>query len=283
MLAQLGPTQAGLVAQVLKSDPKAFDSFVQTMHAAGKTATDEAALELAKLPGEVQTIAQSAGQTGGQKFADTFVQQVALGLKPLSAIVAAAAADALAAAFTAGQVQAAADVANLHDKNEGAAAGMGGLAAPPPVGTPTAASGPGAPFSVGNPSGYPIVIGGHAEGHFAQVARAGDIRVWAEPETGGEAYIPLAPSKRAGSMAIAAQVANAFGQRLVPMAAGGAWGVAVSGGGPGGSAGPGISSADLNRLFDALKTRQRPVQMQNVFNEKIDPLHVARQIAWTSR
>lgn len=41
-----------------------------------------------------------------------------------------------------------------------------------------------------------------AENHVAQIAPAGAMRLWAEPETGGEAYIPLAPSKRDRSLAI---------------------------------------------------------------------------------
>lgn len=40
------------------------------------------------------------------------------------------------------------------------------------------------------------------ENHQAEIAPGGAWRVWAEPETGGEAYIPLAPAKRARSMAI---------------------------------------------------------------------------------
>lgn len=44
--------------------------------------------------------------------------------------------------------------------------------------------------------------GGFHEDHTAQIAPAGAWRVWAEPETGGEAYIPLAPSKRERSLAI---------------------------------------------------------------------------------
>lgn len=43
---------------------------------------------------------------------------------------------------------------------------------------------------------------GGLEVHNAQIAPAGAMRVWAEPETGGEAYIPLAPVKRARSLAI---------------------------------------------------------------------------------
>ncbi|GAA4176597.1 phage tail tape measure protein [Gryllotalpicola koreensis] len=40
------------------------------------------------------------------------------------------------------------------------------------------------------------------EQHVAQIAPAGAWRVWAEPETGGEAYIPLSPAKRERSTAI---------------------------------------------------------------------------------
>jgi TP901 family phage tail tape measure protein len=40
------------------------------------------------------------------------------------------------------------------------------------------------------------------EQHVAQIAPAGSWRVWAEPETGGESYIPLAPAKRERSMSI---------------------------------------------------------------------------------
>lgn len=44
--------------------------------------------------------------------------------------------------------------------------------------------------------------GGIRESHIAQIAPAGAMRVWAEPETGGEAYIPLSPAKRARSIAV---------------------------------------------------------------------------------
>lgn len=45
--------------------------------------------------------------------------------------------------------------------------------------------------------------GGFKENHRAMIASPSpDLRVWAEPETGGEAYIPLAASKRARSTAI---------------------------------------------------------------------------------
>lgn len=62
--------------------------------------------------------------------------------------------------------------------------------------------------------------GGGKENHTAQIARAGAWRIWAEPETGGEAYIPLAPAKRERSTAIAAKVADLFGYSLVDKATG---------------------------------------------------------------
>lgn len=59
------------------------------------------------------------------------------------------------------------------------------------------------------------------EDHRAQIARGGAMRLWAEPETGGEAYIPLAQSKRGRSTAILSAVASRFGYGLLPMAGGG--------------------------------------------------------------
>nr|WP_206325891.1 MULTISPECIES: hypothetical protein [unclassified Streptomyces] len=58
------------------------------------------------------------------------------------------------------------------------------------------------------------------ERHIAQIARPGEWRLWAEPETGGEAYIPLAPSKRQRSTAILDEVARMFGGRVVYFANG---------------------------------------------------------------
>lgn len=58
------------------------------------------------------------------------------------------------------------------------------------------------------------------EEHVAQIARAGTWRVWAEDETGGEAYIPLAPGKRARSVAILEEVARRFGMAVTAQARG---------------------------------------------------------------
>lgn len=53
---------------------------------------------------------------------------------------------------------------------------------------------------------------GGMESHFAQIARQGSpTRMWNEPETGGEAYIPLDPSKRTGALDVLGQVMSEFG------------------------------------------------------------------------
>ena len=57
--------------------------------------------------------------------------------------------------------------------------------------------------------------GGAREDHRAQIARGGEWRVWAEPETGGESYIPLAKSKRKRSTEILAKTADIFGLSVV--------------------------------------------------------------------
>jgi len=57
---------------------------------------------------------------------------------------------------------------------------------------------------------------GGRENHIAQFARAGTTRVWAEPETGGEWYIPAAPAKRGRSTQVLAEAADEFGYTLTP-------------------------------------------------------------------
>lgn len=73
--------------------------------------------------------------------------------------------------------------------------------------------GPGRSHANGGVVSY-YANGGVRENHVAQIAAAGSWRVWAEPETGGEAYIPLAQSKRVRSTAILATVADKFGLTL---------------------------------------------------------------------
>ncbi|MYR07455.1 hypothetical protein GTV32_14585 [Gordonia sp. SID5947] len=52
---------------------------------------------------------------------------------------------------------------------------------------------------------------GGLEDHSAQIVRPGDYRVWGEPESGGESYIPHSPSKRARSLGIWAKTGRILG------------------------------------------------------------------------
>ena len=65
--------------------------------------------------------------------------------------------------------------------------------------------------------GVKAFANGGVENHVAQIAPAGAWRVWAEEETGGEAYVPLALSKRARSLDIMHEVARRFGHVMVPV------------------------------------------------------------------
>jgi TP901 family phage tail tape measure protein len=49
------------------------------------------------------------------------------------------------------------------------------------------------------------------ESHVAQIAPAGSWRVWGEPETMGEGYVPFAPSKRGRSRAITEEIVKRLG------------------------------------------------------------------------
>lgn len=65
---------------------------------------------------------------------------------------------------------------------------------------------------------YYAAGGFHDPAHVAQIVPAGSWRVFGEPETGGEAYIPLATSKRARSIPTWLETGRRLG---IPMAAGG--------------------------------------------------------------
>lgn len=66
-----------------------------------------------------------------------------------------------------------------------------------------------------NPEYVKHFANGGIENHVAQIQRAGGpVRIWAEPETKAEAYIPYAQAKRPRSLAILGQVAKDFGYTL---------------------------------------------------------------------
>ncbi|MFI8085929.1 phage tail tape measure protein [Kitasatospora sp. NPDC086009] len=70
-------------------------------------------------------------------------------------------------------------------------------------------------FAAGGLNGRQLAKGARREQHIAQIARPGEWRVWAEDESGGEAYIPMAMAKRARSEKILNEVAQRFGGQVV--------------------------------------------------------------------
>lgn len=106
-------------------------------------------------------------------------------------------------------------------------------------------------------AGRQVSVTQYASGGIAQVATG--VRVWAEPETGGEAYIPLARSKRAASSRILSDVAHRFGYDLVNRKSPAP--VVVVGGGGGGE----------EHHYNVQTTSQA------------DPAEIARAIAWRQR
>jgi len=96
--------------------------------------------------------------------------------------------------------------------------------------------------------------GGLREQHVAQIAPRGAWRVWAEPETDGEAYIPLARSKRARSRNILDEVARRFGATVEYHAEGGLsnWTYTPAGGMDGVFSLSSIASDSMNKKGDAL-------------------------------
>lgn len=96
-------------------------------------------------------------------------------------------------------------------------------------------------FSAPNVSSF----AGGSEKHVAQIARGKwPVRIWAEPETGGEAYIPLSKAKRPRSEKILEQVAKMFGMTLVKTKAYANGG--VEGGRSASSAGSSLSSSNIS-------------------------------------
>lgn len=96
------------------------------------------------------------------------------------------------------------ELASIHDKNVHVRVmtdHVGGL------GTLT-------PKEKGQANGSVRTYADGGENHVAQIARPGEYRLWAEDETGGEAYIPLAAAKRRRSLAILEDVARRFGMGL---------------------------------------------------------------------
>jgi hypothetical protein len=112
------------------------------------------------------------------------------------------------------------------------------------------------------------------EDHTAQIARPrGPVRMWAEPETGGEAYIPLAQSKRGRSTAILAAVAKQFGWQLQRMADGGILGYADGG----------LDTVNLSDILSNWTNTVKPASSSDVASAKKNVSTQKSQVAAAKR
>lgn len=105
----------------------------------------------------------------------------------------------------------------------------------------------------------PMADGGHRE---AKIAPGGSYILWAENETGGESYIPHAPSKRKRSTKILAETANLFGLNLVN-----AEGVAVT---PMALGGVKYGDPRTRQLSEQNKKRAREEAMRKVEQQRLE-------------
>ncbi|MEV1245081.1 hypothetical protein [Nonomuraea sp. NPDC049750] len=201
-LAKLGPGAAGLVASAASMSDAELTKFISLYGRSGKSAGDTFAKNLAEAGPVLADIARRQGQSvadrvreamdGGRNSVFDAARRIGV------AINEGIQGDRVVTIRT--EVQEFA--AKISQQADGGILtyAMGGMAA----------------------------FAGGGEHHVAQIARPGTMRLWAEPETGGEAYIPLAASKRSRSEDILSQVAGRFGGAFVKRAA-----VGRAGGGAG--------------------------------------------------
>lgn len=199
-LARMGPEGAPLVAELVNASDAELAK-LETLFAArteGATGAMAAELRLA------QPVLAGVAKVAGQKTADALARELDAG-KTTVAAIAAEYGISISGAIVPPVNRANAEVRSLTRGLEG----LDGRNVSFTVRTNYVSSG--VPRQVGVGGGLTqsrgsvldfFARGGLREQHVAQIAPAGAWRVWAEPETGGEAYIPLAVNKRARSIEI---------------------------------------------------------------------------------
>jgi hypothetical protein len=125
---------------------------------------------------------------------------------------------------------------------------------------------------------YRAFASGGLESHVAQIsAGMGKGRIWAEDETGGESYIPLAPSKRSRSLDIWRET----GQLLGALPDNSSWLQP-------GDVGAGMASASMPSHSSVTSTSnvnssRGPVSIRIDAPQQANPQHLAAEIAWSMR
>ena len=196
-LARMGPEGAPLVADLVNRSDSELDRFDEITQRRSKEATDAWGAQLT-LAGPVLA---AIGKTAGQGVVDELTAKLRDGTTTVAEIA------AQYGVTLAGGIDPV--LAALGKKQIGSAIGLLGQKA---VSALTRAD--------GGVTDY-YANGGLRENHVAQIAPAGAWRVWAEEETGGEAYIPLAPGKRSRSLEIWRETGKRLGAQVEQFADGG--------------------------------------------------------------
>jgi TP901 family phage tail tape measure protein len=181
ILAAMGAEGAQITADMADATDREFNRLSKAMVEDARRGGSDAA---AALDAEMRVMAE-VGKAGGRKTAQEIADQLGIGVDEVIRI------------------------ANLYGKN--LAAGINPLL-----------SGLGEKVIYVSDSKFVRAKAeGGIEDHTAQIAPAGAMRLWAEPETGGESYIPLAPAKRARSTDIWRETGRRLGMRFEEFASGG--------------------------------------------------------------
>jgi TP901 family phage tail tape measure protein len=250
-LARMGPEGAPLVAALVNASDAELARLEDAFGARTAAATGAMASELRLAQPVLTTVAKIAGQ----KTADALARELAAGKTTVAKI----AAD-YGIGITGGIVP---PVSRAAEQVRSLARGLEGLdGRNVNITVRTNYVSSGVPRQVGVGGGLQqrdggvvdfFSAGGLREQHVAQIAPAGAWRVWAEPETGGEAYIPLAPSKRRRSV----EIWQETGRRLQMFASGGIAGAGATnptGGRPLSVVAAGMTSIEqIRALVDAWK------------------------------
>lgn len=215
-LEELGPQAAGLVGKIATASQPEFDKLREQFRKAAEYASVDFAIAMTLGMKAIPIIASSAGKLSAEAIATSIganTPQVVAMIEEMARQI------GVTLAQNPAEVNVAVNSSGLINSITAALTGVSfGVAVTPRVSSdPTK----GADRRADGAVVQYFAAGGMNENHVAQIARAGQMRVWAEPETGGEAYIPLAASKRPRSAQVLAETARRMGYQIVPMAAGG--------------------------------------------------------------
>ncbi|MEV7804984.1 hypothetical protein AB0O28_18745 [Microbispora sp. NPDC088329] len=218
-LVQMGPKGAEVVSMMTRMTEPELQRFIDLHGRSGKAAGDTFAKNLADAGPILREIARQRGEEVADKVRDG-MERGAVSVYDAARKIGLRITQEVGPEH---KIRITADANSAYGVLNKLLSDIGAASANVSVGVLKSANG-----NVILPGGQVMAFAGGVERHVAQIGAPGAIRIWNEPETSGEAYIPLALSKRARSEAILDQVAGMFGGAFVKAAPAG--GMPVAGG-----------------------------------------------------